>query len=1369
MKKYFLRLLWIFVFLFICGGGLMAGEIVQVPKVWKIQPALNSSSVPDSNAWKNAANPSKDVNSFWYQQSVNIPAGWDGKRVFLDFNRIEGDAIVFVNNKKVGELLRPGGEMEISSQVKAGGENIIRVFITRDYTDISRGFEQDRIRYVCLNHMTGKVPMEKWRVGITGDVNLISRPKPAGIASAIVKTSWRNKELAFDVTMDASENVEGLSLAADISDEKGVNVLSWTGPAINSQAGRSAVNISRKWENPHLWELDAGYLYTAQIKLMKDKTVLDAVQPFKFGFREIWLDGRKIMMNGHEAHWRLALMHNLTFGDSSPKGMAFARLLGYNAGYIQAHPELWWRGCSWANETPLFSQELLDACDQVGFAMMLPAPSVAFLGTSVFTDPVVKKDYEREMDLHMRHYRNHPSVLSWTLSMNSVGFSKEAINPQNMGQREEKRIGSGQAKAVITACEIAKAHDPTRLAYSHADGNIGDIASTCFYLNFAPLQEREEWTQEWARSANMPYMMAECGQPYTANFWKGKRFLPTEYFAIYFGDSAYAAETEAGLAKLVEYGLANKGGHGAGGTVKWSDYPVYWDFQKLFVRNTNRAWRISGINGGWQYWNLDVGYGKPAKTSFESLPLVTSRPAWANPNFDIESQANHPLLVCIAGSPSNTDKTHTFYSGEKVTKNVAIVWDGAGKTAVESAWTLKSSDGKALASGNVRAEMSTGEIKTIPFSFAAPKVQARTDYVLDLKTVQDGQPVEGDSFAVTVFPGAKTLKMKSKIAIYDPQGKSAPWLKILGVDATVLKNGIVPDGFDLLIVGREAISPCEDLPYTSEQIRKGLKVLVLEQLPAAMQGLGFRTNETMPRQIFPSGPNCPVLEGLAISDLSYWRGTPDLLPEGVNQPSETRHAPKWTNTHAIASCIPQTPRAVGFAPLLSAEFDLDYSPLLEWRCGKGMILFSSLDFTGRINADPCATLLAGNILTYLDSTVPEERRNVVYTGGAETSAILTKIGVAPAQFTGKEVPKETLLVVGSMDGKSKKEMEEFESKGGRIFFLPQTSATLSDFGLKTNKSKLQRIAPEPNQLFGKIGPNILRWREPVEIDAFTKNGQPAGTSVLAEGLVAQKTDGKGVMVFCQISPVSLPSSQSGDNGKKEAVDVSTTRLEQLLARLLGNMGANPSGKIANRVSFCMDNGSQFVPLKNWSVLGPYKLDSDDGEKMLNTKFSAEEMAIAGDNNPNITFPTPEGKILDWRPTMNPDKNGFVNLGSAYRLESKAVAYAINLVDSATDREAILRIGCDWRMIIWVNGKEVFRTVNGKNMSNAYQVKVALKKGENKISFKIGSGSKGMGFFADISREIKKSNVQPPPELKKVSFYADRPIEDEFDPYFFTYW
>ena len=184
-----------------CGGttGLLAGDLISLPMSWKIQSTPNSATPPKPEAWKPSLAPAKGLNSFWYEQSVVFPQAWEKRRVFLDFHRIEGDAIIFMNDQKVGELLRPGGEIEISSQARAGADNVIRVFVTRDYTDISRTFEQDRIRYICRNSATGKVAMENWGVGISGPVDLLSRPRPAGIASVVVETSWRKKEIAFDL------------------------------------------------------------------------------------------------------------------------------------------------------------------------------------------------------------------------------------------------------------------------------------------------------------------------------------------------------------------------------------------------------------------------------------------------------------------------------------------------------------------------------------------------------------------------------------------------------------------------------------------------------------------------------------------------------------------------------------------------------------------------------------------------------------------------------------------------------------------------------------------------------------------------------------------------------------------------------------------------------------------------------------------------------------------------------------------------------------------------------------------------------------------------------------------------------------------
>ena len=69
----------------------------------------------------------------------------------------------------------------------------------------------------------------------------------------------------------------------------------------------------------------------------------------------------------------------------------------------------------------------------------------------------------------------------------------------------------------------------------------------------------------------------------------------------------------------------------------------------------------------------------------------------------------------------------------------------------------------------------------------------------------------------------------------------------------------------------------------------------------------------------------------------------------------------------------------------------------------------------------------------------------------------------------------------------------------------------------------------------------------------------------------------------------------------------------------------------------------------------------------------------------------------------------------------------------------------------------------------YETKVNLKKGENYISMKIGSGSYGNCFWASLSREAPKNGIRRRSirELDDVKFYENS--ISGYDPYTFHYW
>ena len=138
-----------------------------------------------------------------------------------------------------------------------------------------------------------------------------------------------------------------------------------------------------------------------------------------------------------------------------------------------------------------------------------------------------------------------------------------------------------------------------------------------------PLQEREEWLNNYIQKGDMPYMAVEFGLPMACpTFQRGRNGygnatmsepLVTEFSAIYLGPEAYKLEADDYRASI-----ATKFDH----KHSWSSYhnspltdqaPAFQQLEALFIRNTWRSWRATGITGGMIPWGLQNQVFKPAK------------------------------------------------------------------------------------------------------------------------------------------------------------------------------------------------------------------------------------------------------------------------------------------------------------------------------------------------------------------------------------------------------------------------------------------------------------------------------------------------------------------------------------------------------------------------------------------------------------------------------------------------------------------------------------------------------------------------------------------------------------------------------------
>ena len=1332
---------------------------------WRVQPAQKPGIPPDPEKWEpvdlntwewlrwrhlifgsNAADWTKKSNRdtihrLWYRQSVPIPSAWKGERVFLDFRRIEGDAIVFFNGQRCREVLDPQAEVEITAQADYGSDNVLTVYVTRDYTGISRGYEHDHLRRITREKRN--LSMEKWGLGVSAPVRVFTRPQPVAVRDAFVTTSWREKQVAFTLETEATRAVQGLAADIRILDADGNPAHRLSQKLGKMPSGRHTAVVSDGWKDPVPWQLEDGYLYTAVVRL-RDRSgqVVDEYPPFSFGFREVWREGRSIILNGRKIRFRLGWEKNLTLDT-----LGMFRAMGQNVFEFQPNPTLWW--ANW-HETPIYDHELLDALDARGCGVIMPVPGVGYLIPELLQNESVRKQYEHELELWLRRYRNRPSILVWANSMNCIG-NLETQKPTGMGQSDVVR-GTINETTVNLGFDILRDHDDTRLVLSHSGGNIGDISSVNQYLNFAPLQEREEWPMVWAESGDLPYSAVELGQPADRNYWKGRRFLMTEYFAMYFGDEAYLTETEQGLRKTMDYGLARTGKR-VPAEMRWrsgfnhDEFPIFWEFHRLFVTQTDRSWRTWGINGGLMYWDHGLNYGFPKdqeKLAQGKYPYrflegkVEGRPEWANRNFDIHAENRQPLLATVAGHPRHTFKTHAFYSDETIRKQVAVVWDGPGTLELSIRWqaALKGADNP-VATGKERIQLEPGDITFRPIQFQAPSVSERDDLTLSMTAESaDGHHRDADQFPIQLFPRPEPLQLDARIVVHDPGMKSSEWLQGLGVEFEQWQKGMALTDVDLLILGREAVQLSQPLPYTRDDIAQGLRVLVLEQSFPAWEGMGLETIETMPRYVFKRDPASPVLAGIRDADLVNWRGSPDLLP--AKEQARFYDIPrvtKWTNSHAVASIALRIPQKTGFRPLLVCEFDNDYSPLMRWRYGSGAVWFSSLDFSGRVGQAPAATRLARNLLQHAAGPVLSPTRTTYYEGNESGKALLKRLGVAIAGNWQEGSAKRSVLVLGP-ESDLDDEVQAFARDGGVVIGLPRSAEELKDLGFSVRKRSLVRAFLEDRDepLLRAVGPNLLRWRDPMELVLFDAKQKKTGWRARANGAFLVRNVGEGRILLSQIDLRKLAERYENDAEKREAgIGLSVARLRQLYARILENAAATAAEPVATRLTTLQRASATYQQLGFWQVCGPFRVANS--ARGINAAFPCHDDAVSGYIYPDVKYHYND-RQYDWRGTVGADEDGFVNLADQLDMARNAVAYMSREIEVDESRTARLYMGFDWFFKVWLNGEplELQRTTHGRRQRGPreFRADVKLRPGKNILTVKLGAGSNGFGFWASIS-------------------------------------
>ncbi len=1307
----------------------------QIPLAgsWRIQWLVKSESSPEGGAWERVNvnlprtvrfDTSDKFSAVVFERTVIVPADWTERRIVLCIDHLAaGGTAVSVNGCEVGEIPGYGGELDITKQVVLGAENTLSLKFFR----FGRGLRTlDAYARDTLQHAHAGSGLQAGILCPSEGFYLESQPSQVLVSDVWYRTYTRGgRRIEPQVTIncatplkDVKLNIEILSLDSDEA------VLTHMFSLGDLPQGDSVHNFNIPAPDLTLWWPGSPHLYRGQATLLANNGhMLDTTSPIIFGLREVWTQGRHFYVNGAQIHFTLKGW-GISLEDAASTGITMTKVKHANVGTALTY-----------NDTKSLTQ-----ADKLGLVLPTPGVGIGYSGADI-TDPEVQAAYRAWVKAHLRRHRHHPSALFWKLSMNYAGPSH---NPAVIGRVSSMRPGH---RAPTLAARIHREFDSTRLVYHHHSNGFGDFDSLNFYANHLPVQMVEDWLEDWEMHGDRPFWMVEfLGGPLNVDYRKNGLAYVTEYTARLAGDLAYAGETYAYHDYAAHLGKTDQGWtFNAFGFSKLATDQIIEAMQR-----TTRAFRFRKVPTDQWIW--------PPEEKKYSDPEGSYQRIWN------AVQALHkPVQAWIGGPVDNwTDKGHAYRSGEQIEKSLLIIDDRPARNIVRYGVTWEATwedNGEVIARGREDLQAPLYARLKAPIRFAAPVVDEPRSAILRARLISLEGPQEflSDTFTLRIYPSPSTPSVPHSIALFDPEGNTASYLKTIGVKT-------IPWNSDLsvktLIVGRDALRHVDALPFTAEEVERGLRVVLFEQSAAGIGRFGFRQEMANTRHVFSRQKHHPLIAGLVAENLRDWRGATTLVSSGPERDgrANSRRTVHWSNRGTVAANVIETPHFGAFRTIFDTEFDLAYTPFFQWRHGRGEVVFCQLDVTSRTEIEPVAEILKHNIISYLGSKISgPDADKIAVSRDEEILAQVSYLGYATAPWPSRLDPALHVVAL-SGDIPISDTVISFIEAGGDAFVFG-AKATFLGHGvtkkLDLSSRSIRRIDPvgAEHELLAGVGPQHLHWREPLAIDLLTGGNEQ--TELLLDGLVGLIRYGRGRLILIQMTDECLFNVAAArefgadtrsltDAWRQKNRTRSRWQANRLRSLLLSNLGLRSSDELVASLT-APPKGVPFQAIDNWTFLGPFP-PPEDKDEMLPVLNLTE---ILKDRSENATWELPDGTLARWHvPTDIPGgmgQAGHMNLESIYGVKTGQSVLAVTHIWSSNPRKATLRIGADWWLRVMVNGRETFRTGtpdaiaashaglgHGHGKEFAFTVRADLVKGWNEIVCIVGSGSNGNAFWFQVS-------------------------------------
>ena len=1269
----------------------------KVPAVWPDLSNPSNDHLFYLPARESAALRKQVLRNGWYEREFTVPADWNGRRIKLEFDLVQGVALCFIDGVQAGSLTFPGGELEITRQVKPGRKQNLRIHFSADPAEFSHFMGMSR-EYKTFRELANK--------GLAGDAWLVSVPSRYEIGDVRVETRPVTEgSIRFDtgfLRLPAGNYI----LEAVVREGKTI-VKRFRSKTFRYDGKKADFRFvfGDVWRDAKLWDTDTPeHLYSLEM-ILRDASgkELDCFFPQEFGVREFSIRGRDLVLNGRTIHLRaLPINHTGIAADSTREKIRHlartAKKIGINYLFDGDRCYNFRIGGNCYND--LFRTEL----SKHGILTSLSMPHAVTDFDAKLDNPEVAAAYRKLCTYRIRRVQNVPGLILYAVNHNALGYA-DMQNPLTMGtdwRPEHAGLGSERRNAGLKVEAIIHSIDPTRPVYHHDAGNLGSISAQNFYLNWVPAQERSDWLEHWEKKGTMPILFVEYGIPHVASWssnrgpgfiWRSPEVQGTwldEFNAEYLGEDAYALNEAKKRMFRREYSAAKNNTPtrflSAGDVLR---DPSTHKVRAMMLTRNLRDLRARGLSG-FQPWDHTSFHDlvKAVKSSlhperFQNLkapgpvadrlrassyllsdPFSTFR---RNPTGAALEYGYRELLGWIAGKPGDfTERSCHFRPGESVEKSLIILNDSRREQTIRCRWKTDGMNQWSVSTVRVKP----GGRAELPVRFTAAEAASECSGRIDAEFEFANGEILRDSFPFRILPAVKP-RLRSRIGLWDPENSAAPLLENLGVKFRQLHSETDLEGIDMVVIGRYGL---ETLPFDlSSRLNKGMRLLIFEQRLELLNSLGIRGAEHGLRTLFPVGKR-------ASGVLGDWRGSSTTRPYFMPGAEVNSQYPKssWNgfmNTHIwycgqrgnVADLLLEKPSRGNWLPLYHGGFDLQYAPAILFREGEAKILFSQLDLSGRTQTEPQAENVLSELLELLEQSETPETRPVFFLG-KDAGELLKqfRINAAPVPET---LPPEALLVVSS--GMALPAIVREAVQNGAFLLA-----------LGWNAAEIRRLLPEAKveegTFYTDLAPGLketpefagicnadlhLRYEE--KFAAFPADSV-GGRLLQISGM------GKGKIVFYQIPPNRI-------NGKELIKRTTVRRGLYTVSRLLANLGAKAQTGLA--ASFRAASGKGMpkpLPLAGiWEGIEDLEGKLRNGTQIPDFRSVRQWRKIRVPGMFNQEIPELRGR------------NGYFWYRKRFELSPELAAEPLELEIGAVDDES-------W---IWLDGKflgEVTKQTNPKD-------------------------------------------------------------------------